>query len=117
MSTFGERVAKLRTEKKMSQAELASHLQLAKSTLAMYETDKREPGFETIQRIADFFQVTTDYLLLGRESTRSEEMSPRNQLEHIFFYELDKLSDEDKHKALEHIKYLRYLAEKEQNQK
>jgi hypothetical protein len=39
------------------------------------------------------------------------------ELENLFFYELDKLSEEDKKKALEHVRYLRYLAEKENKNK
>ncbi|WP_019123773.1 helix-turn-helix domain-containing protein [Brevibacillus massiliensis] len=118
MSTFGERLSKLRTEKKLSQAELASRLNIAKSTLAMYETNKREPSFETVERIADFFDVKVDYLL-GRtnDPTPPDEKKEPGEFESIFFYELDKLGEEDKQKALEHIRFLRYLAEQENKKK
>ncbi|PTM59584.1 helix-turn-helix domain-containing protein [Desmospora activa] len=62
MNTFSERLKSLRNKSGLSQSELATRLSIAKSTLAMYETGKREPGFETAQRIADFFNVTLDYL-------------------------------------------------------
>lgn len=68
MATLGGRLAELRREKDFSQAELANRLKLGQSTIAMYESDKRQPDPATLQRLADFFQVTTDYLL-GRSDT------------------------------------------------
>ena len=61
--TFGERLAELRKKQGLSQSELAKKLNISKSTLAMYETDKRQPNFETQTKIADFFEVSIDYLL------------------------------------------------------
>lgn len=43
------------------------HIGVSKSSVNMYERDEREPGFETLEAIADFFNVNMDYLL-GRES-------------------------------------------------
>lgn len=62
LNTFGERVAHLRKQKNMPQEELAKHLKIGKSTLGMYETNKREPGFEMAHKIADYFGVTVDWL-------------------------------------------------------
>lgn len=64
---FGERLSLLRKNKKLSQQELANRLNISKSSLAMYETNKREPNFETVDRLATYFEVTTDYLL-GRSN-------------------------------------------------
>lgn len=55
----------LRKQKKLSQRDLAKLLKIAPSTLAMYETGKRAPDYQTLMTIADFFQVSVD-LLLGR---------------------------------------------------
>jgi len=66
MGTFGERLAKLRKERGLTQKQLAKHLQISKSTLAMYETNKREPDFETLIFISKFFEVSIDYLLMGK---------------------------------------------------
>ncbi|MED0670558.1 helix-turn-helix transcriptional regulator [Aneurinibacillus aneurinilyticus] len=71
---FGERLSDLRTKNKLTQQELSNRLNIAKSTLAMYETGKREPGFETLQRIADFFETSIDYLL-----GRTDEPSPTHK--------------------------------------
>lgn len=66
---FAKRLKILREEKKLSQRELAKLMNMAPSTLAMYEVGKREPNYEILNRIADFFSVTTDYLL-GRSPLR-----------------------------------------------
>lgn len=60
----------LRNEKKITQRQLAKLLNLSPSTIAMYETAQRKPDFETLQKIANFFDVSTDYLL-GRTNIRN----------------------------------------------
>ena len=60
---LGERIKQLRKERGMYQQALANALQVSKSTVAMWETDKREPDIQTIKRIAEFFCVSIDYLL------------------------------------------------------
>ena len=71
---FGDIMSKLRKEKNLSQQELASRLNISKSSLAMYETNKRQPNFDLVKKIADFFDVTTDYLL-GRVDERDTYIS------------------------------------------
>ncbi|MEW8957827.1 MAG: helix-turn-helix transcriptional regulator [Moorella sp. (in: firmicutes)] len=63
MAIFPERLKKLREDKGLSQREIARLLGFAPSTIAMYETNKRTPDPETLQKLADFFGVSVDYLL------------------------------------------------------
>lgn len=53
----------LRIQKGLTQAELSKALQVSASSIGMYEQGRREPDNETLGRIANFFNVTTDYLL------------------------------------------------------
>lgn len=53
----------LRTQKGLTQAELSKALQVSASSIGMYEQGRREPDNETLGRIANFFHVSTDYLL------------------------------------------------------
>jgi len=53
----------LREEKGLSQYKLAELLGVAQSTVGMWESGKREPDFAMVKRLADFFSVSTDYLL------------------------------------------------------
>lgn len=62
MATFAERLKSLRREKSWSQQRLADELELSKSSVNMYERGEREPGFETMEAIADLFNVDMNYL-------------------------------------------------------
>ena len=53
----------LRTQKGLTQAELSKTLQVSASSIGMYEQGRREPDNETLGKIANYFNVTTDYLL------------------------------------------------------
>ena len=66
----------LRKEFNLSQTEFALKLNLSKGAVGMYETDKREPDFDTLIRIADYFGVTLDYLL-GRTEERTTDKTPK----------------------------------------
>lgn len=58
-----ERLVKLRTDKGLSQYELAKILKLSRGQISNYELGSRQPDYETLKKLADFFNVTTDYLL------------------------------------------------------
>lgn len=62
MSKFHLRLRELRNSRKLSQQELANYLQISKSSVNMYERGEREPGLDTLEAIADFFNVDMDYL-------------------------------------------------------
>jgi transcriptional regulator with XRE-family HTH domain len=60
---FNKRLTSLRKSKKLSQAEMAKILGIHRGTYSNYESGNRHPDYETLQSIADFFGVSTDYLL------------------------------------------------------
>jgi len=63
---FAKKLKYLREKKGLTQEELAQDLETTKSTLGHYEQDYQEPKIEMLEKIAAYFEVTTDYLL-GRE--------------------------------------------------
>ena len=63
MSKFSERLRQLRTSRELSQMDFAKQIKMSKSSINMYERGEREPGLETLERIADYFNVDMDYLL------------------------------------------------------
>lgn len=75
--TFGARLAALRREKDLSQAELGKLLGVSASTIGMYEKDNRQPNFEMEEKIADFFNVDLAYLR-GRQDVRTLNASAPN---------------------------------------
>lgn len=69
--TPGEILTELRREKGIGQKELADYLRLSVGTISNYENNVHSPDLGTLCRIADFFGVTTDYIL-GRTSYRCD---------------------------------------------
>lgn len=63
---LGQRIALLRRQAGMSQAELAVRLGISASAVGMYEQGRREPSVDALVALAEIFQVSTDYLLTGR---------------------------------------------------
>jgi transcriptional regulator with XRE-family HTH domain len=66
---YGNRIAQLRDEKRLTQEELAQKVGINRAALSHYENNRREPDYETLQRIATFFHVSIDYLMGGVQDT------------------------------------------------
>ena len=66
---FKTRLKQLRKEKNINQRELAKYLKVAPSTISMYENGQREPNFEVLEVLADFFNVDMNYLLGKTDKT------------------------------------------------
>jgi len=60
---FSKRLSELRKNKKLTQAEFARVFNIATGTIGMWESGKRTPDNETMKKIADYFDVTIDYLV------------------------------------------------------
>ncbi len=71
MSTFGKRLKKLREEKNLTQNQLAEQLSVNRDALAKWETDRAFPDLIMIKSIAEFFDISTDYLL-GKDDNSFE---------------------------------------------
>jgi len=65
--TFGKRLSMLRNEKNMTQQDLANSLNITRGSIGMYETDTRTPDADMLKRIANFFNVSIDYLLCNTD--------------------------------------------------
>ncbi|MCL2061923.1 MAG: helix-turn-helix domain-containing protein [Firmicutes bacterium] len=63
MKIFAERLKELRTEKELSQVNLAKAVNLSKTAIAQWELEKRTPNAEAVVELAKFFGVSADYLL------------------------------------------------------
>ena len=77
MSGFSDMLIYLRKREGLSQQELADRLGVTRSRIGMYETAKREPDFESLEAIADFFNVNMD-TLMGKPSTPESEQPIKN---------------------------------------
>lgn len=75
MGSFQTVLKSLRTAKSLTQEDLAKILGVSRSTIGMYENGSREPDYEMLELIADYFNVDIDYLL-GRSNKTT--MLPEN---------------------------------------
>ncbi len=57
------RIKELRQEKNLTQVRLAIELSISQNTLSRYETDEREADYAMLKKLADYFNVSIDYLL------------------------------------------------------
>lgn len=57
------RLKELRKERKVSQLKLAMDLNISQNSVSRYENGEREAGYDTLVAIADYFNVSVDYLL------------------------------------------------------
>lgn len=82
--TIGERIAYLRERRGMSQAQLAKELNIAQSTLAMWERGKRGLKDDVIKQLAEYFSVSSDYLLgIENENDRTPNSAAKRITAHI----------------------------------
>lgn len=86
---FSERLKLLRRNADVTQDQLAQYLQVSRSTIAGYETKNRQPDYDKLYMIAQFFHVSTDYLISGKESQPIELSSSATAAnERIIQYQL-----------------------------
>jgi transcriptional regulator with XRE-family HTH domain len=121
---FASRLKSLREEKKLSQEELSQLINISRSTLSMYEINRRQPDPETLQKIADFFDVSVDYLL-GRTDKRNIDTS--NDVDErlhkvmqelgpdvlLAFYDLPNMTDEEKENVITLLEVIKAKREKQ----
>lgn len=83
-----KRLKDLRVKRGISQEDLARSLNLTKSSICCYEKGLRVPALETLINLADYFEVSVDYLL-GRDVLVKNKDTKK--LEYISFEEYNKL--------------------------
>lgn len=110
---FKKRLRELRIHVGLTQESLGSKLGFEDSTISQYETGKREPDFNTTKKIADYFQVSIDYLL-----GRTDEKFPWSKTD-VFDADgneikLSELSENGKRSVIE---FYNYIKTKEENEK
>lgn len=75
MSTIGRRIKRLRLEYQLTQKTLADKLSLTPKMISFYELGQRLPPLDIILKLANIFQVSTDYLLGNSELREGKKLS------------------------------------------
>ncbi|MDR2043238.1 MAG: helix-turn-helix domain-containing protein [Clostridium sp.] len=117
---FGQSLLTLRNEKGVYQKELAAYLNVSIGTVSNYENGVHSPDLETLCKLADFFEVSADYILQRTQSRQGLdtlncklaadytvsglvsavlELTPRNLSSLLDFLELLKLRNEKEKQA------------------
>lgn len=85
MAKFGDILSELRKDKGLKQADLAKILFVSPGTISNYENNTHYPDVEKLMEIANYFHVTTDYLLGRCSSTFSPDVFDERMAEDITF--------------------------------
>ncbi|CAI8945653.1 HTH-type transcriptional regulator, cell division transcriptional repressor [Brevibacillus sp. IT-7CA2] len=71
---IGQRIRLLRKMRNLTQADLAEALDVAKTTISAYENEVNEPNHDMLKNLADFFNVSVDYLIGRTDSHLQDEV-------------------------------------------
>ncbi|MGY0692663.1 helix-turn-helix domain-containing protein [Virgibacillus sp. FSP13] len=122
-----DRLVELRKEKKRTQGEIAKVIGVTRPAYTAYEKGNRTPDYKILESLADYFDVTTDYLL-GRTNNRNESVKDDFDslaeikkivddlgIEDLFFHNIDdwkNLTPEDVEEIRNHFEYVAHKARK-----
>lgn len=73
IETFAQKLAQARKDAGYSQRQMADFMKISKSTIASYETGRTQPDIETLGKLADFYEVSADWLIGTKGSNRIVE--------------------------------------------
>ncbi|QSX20035.1 helix-turn-helix domain-containing protein [Priestia megaterium] len=110
---FGDRLKLCREKKGFTQKFIAEKVGIKNNTLSSYESNKRQPDFDTLKALANLYEVSIDYLLTGDEHrVSSDEMwkellDPKTEL---FFKDLKSAPEE---KIAELIRFWEFINDRD----
>ena len=115
---FLERTLELIEKKNISKNKLLTDLKLSKNSFVDWQNRGTIPSAETIEKIADYFGVTTDYLL-GRTDDINQKPGDSNikmdDFSYALYNESRELDDDDKQRLLKYARMLRNAIEERNN--
>lgn len=121
---YGSRLKQLRNKKGLSQKELTDRLHLNRSTYARYETSTTQPDYDTLEKLADFYDVSVDYILGRTDNPNSgdeNEFDPLKEIRKItddlgiddlFFYDIEQWKNFTKEDVEDLKKHFEFIAHK-----
>ncbi len=111
MVEIGTILTKLRQERDLGQKELSAHFILSVGTISNYENSIHFPDLDMLQKLADYFHVTTDYLLGRTKYRHPPELLERYSTDCYAVSDLpglvESLSPRQRAFALSYLRYLK----------
>lgn len=106
---FGERLKELRASKSMKQSDVAKCLGISRQAYSKYETEDHEPSYEILNRIADFYNVSVDYIL-GRTDIK-------NINDYTYLQSFKQIFQKSNSKIIDAVNIFTFIIEKNSNNK
>lgn len=108
MATFAKRLKDERIKKNLNQTQLAECLYLDRSSISKYETGKQIPETPTLEKLAEFFGVSIDYLL-GKTDFKNYEQIEKDARTIALHsdYDYDELPDEARKEIENFIEFIK----------
>ncbi|MGD6871194.1 helix-turn-helix domain-containing protein [Sutcliffiella horikoshii] len=111
---FPERLTQLRKNKNLSKTFMGELLGITRQAYSKYEEDKSEPDIKTINKLASFFDVPTDYLL---GSSDSISLDRESENESLFFFDKENITPEEMEELKKYLEFMRMKAKQENEKK
>ncbi|OTP12509.1 hypothetical protein A5844_000742 [Enterococcus sp. 10A9_DIV0425] len=102
---FGEKLKSLRADSNRTQQQVADFLGITRAAYSHFENGRNEPDAETIVKLAELFNVSTDYLL-GRKETENIK-NPSSKVQTVAAHIDDDVTDEGMNEILNFIDYIK----------
>lgn len=108
---FGDVFKQLRLEKGLSQDKIAEELDVSQPLIAKWESHQSTPAPEMLDYIADYFNISVDYLI-GRSKYKNLE-SNNSELDNVLFNKAKELTDDEKKAIINVINAIKKDVDKE----
>ena len=95
MTDIGSRIKRLRTDRGLTQAQLAERVAMTYVQIGRYERAKSKPSAEAVERLARALDTTADYLMTGGTDAVADDLADRELLQQ--FRAVQALAPDDKH--------------------
>lgn len=96
MNDFGKRLIELRKQKGLSQTELAKQIGVSYIQIGRYETKGTQPPAEVLNKLANAFNTSIDYLINGNSNEKALNTLKDNELLQQF-KAVEQMNDDDRH--------------------
>lgn len=113
---FSDRIKQLREEKDMTSSELAALFKKSESAIRAWETNRTKPDADTLIKLAEYFECTTDYLLGISEFKNKSEITSINSELDDFSKKINEIPENFKSKYLQAVTHLLSIVPKSTNQ-
>ena len=114
------RIKEIRTQNNIKQIELCRVLDISQATLSLWENNKYEPDNQSLEKIADFFNVSIDYILCRTDKADNaddfETKLKNDDFSYAMYNESGNLTDEQKTALLGMVDYFKRELEKKKKQ-